>query len=198
MLHPFRSFVTTYLTCYWQLRDIWLSIVDSPHPAEAPSDPLDTSSTAALLSSDDTPVSTRTTAFLLNPFSRFVNSKAIRRVPSPPYRSFSPVHSSPSPTSPTPPCPTIDVLPWFTRAALDIIGEAGFGYHFNALSAGDGGGKENELAEAFGVIFGTARKFRVMTILQVWFPVLRRFVSSECNFSRVARVLKQWDEGTDN
>lgn len=36
--------------------------------------------------------------------------------------------------------------------------------------------EENELARAFGIIFSTARQFRVFTILQVWFPVLRRFV----------------------
>jgi hypothetical protein len=36
---------------------------------------------------------------------------------------------------------------------------------------------ENELARAFGIIFSTARKFRAITILQVWFPFLRRFVS---------------------
>ena len=86
--------------------------------------------------------------------------------------------------------PRVDVLAWFARATLDVIGEAGmrisnalnrvlaysahpgFGYAFDSLS----GGKESELAQAFGVIFSTARKFRVMTILQVWFPVLRRFV----------------------
>jgi hypothetical protein len=37
---------------------------------------------------------------------------------------------------------------------------------------------ENELARAFGIIFSTARKFRAITILQVWFPFLRRFVSN--------------------
>ena len=56
----------------------------------------------------------------------------------------------------------------------------GFGYAFDSLASalrpqGSGEG-ENELARAFAVIFGTARKFRVVTILQVWFPVLRRFV----------------------
>ena len=64
------------------------------------------------------------------------------------------------------------------RATLDVIGEAGFGYAFNALeAAAERRESESELARAFGVIFGTARKFRVMTILQVWFPVLRAFVS---------------------
>ena len=95
----------------------------------------------------------------------------------------------------------MDVLAWFARATLDVIGEAGtsflgfrciyaqkdsrnrvpgFGYAFNSLSAAShtaGGKEENELARAFAVIFSTARKFRVATILQVWFPALRRFVS---------------------
>lgn len=78
----------------------------------------------------------------------------------------------------------VDVLAWFARATLDVIGEAGFGYRFNSLAAaaqkGDEktGKSENELAQAFGVIFASARQFRVMTILQAWFPELRRFVSS--------------------
>lgn len=68
-------------------------------------------------------------------------------------------------------------MPWLARATLDVIGEAGFGYTFNSLeAAAERRENESELARAFGVIFGTARKFRVMTILQVWFPVLRRFV----------------------
>ncbi|KAJ6584658.1 cytochrome P450 [Mycena capillaripes] len=64
----------------------------------------------------------------------------------------------------------VDVLMWLGRATLDAIGLAGFGYNFNSLTDDN-----NELAHAFGVIFSTARKFRVMTILQVWFPFLRRF-----------------------
>ena len=78
----------------------------------------------------------------------------------------------------------VDVLAWFARATLDVIGEAGFGYHVDSLAAaaGKGGEKagkgENELARAFGVIFTSARQFRVMTILQAWFPELRRFVSA--------------------
>ncbi|KAG5639423.1 hypothetical protein H0H81_002291 [Sphagnurus paluster] len=68
--------------------------------------------------------------------------------------------------------PRIDVLSWLARATLDVIGEAGFGYRFDALSSQ---ATHNELSAAFAVIFSTARKFRVMTILQAWFPVLRRF-----------------------
>jgi hypothetical protein len=64
---------------------------------------------------------------------------------------------------------------------LDVIGEAGFGYGFNPLDASHSEA-QNELARAFGVIFGTARKFRVIMILQVWFPILRRFVSTSRYF----------------
>ncbi|KAI0051085.1 cytochrome P450 [Auriscalpium vulgare] len=75
----------------------------------------------------------------------------------------------------------VDVLAWLGRATLDVIGEAGFGYHFNSLPPPSLATKpeefenDNELARAFGVIFSTARKFRVLSVLQVWFPVLRRF-----------------------
>ncbi|KAJ7202836.1 cytochrome P450 [Mycena pura] len=64
----------------------------------------------------------------------------------------------------------VDALAWLGRATLDAIGLAGFGYHFNSLTDDN-----NELARAFSVIFSTARKFRVMTVLQVWFPFLRKF-----------------------
>ncbi|KAF8909014.1 cytochrome P450 [Gymnopilus junonius] len=63
-----------------------------------------------------------------------------------------------------------DVLLWLGRTTLDVIGLAGFDYAFNALKD-----DSNELAVAFSTIFSTARKFRVMTILQAWFPFLRRF-----------------------
>ncbi|KAK0464724.1 cytochrome P450 [Desarmillaria tabescens] len=66
----------------------------------------------------------------------------------------------------------VDALSYLARATLDVIGLAGFGYHFDSLSSCD---NTNELAHAFSVIFSTARKFRLMTILQVWFPILRRF-----------------------
>jgi hypothetical protein len=90
-------------------------------------------------------------------------------------------------------CAKVDTLAWFGRATLDVIGLAGmfcilhsrdhrivtvhfilvgFGYRFNSLTD-----ESNELALAYGTMFSTARKFRVMTILQVWFPILRGFVS---------------------
>jgi hypothetical protein len=93
--------------------------------------------------------------------------------------------------------PRVDALMWLSRATLDIIGLAGtpyfltsllslisppgFGYNFNSVqNAASGTPVENELANAFSIIFSTARKFRTITVLQVWFPFLRIFV---CGFT---------------
>lgn len=67
-------------------------------------------------------------------------------------------------------CLSVDVLPWLSKATLDAIGLAGFGYQFNALA-----GKNDELADAYHLIFSTARKLALRTILETWIPLLRRF-----------------------
>ncbi|KAI9568323.1 cytochrome P450 [Boletus coccyginus] len=64
----------------------------------------------------------------------------------------------------------IDVLMWLSRATLDVIGIAGFGYRFNALS-----GQSDELANAYQSIFTTAKKLQLRTILETWIPLLRKF-----------------------
>ncbi|GAA5837435.1 hypothetical protein JCM5353_007110 [Sporobolomyces roseus] len=43
---------------------------------------------------------------------------------------------------------TIDIMPWLSRLTLDIIGVAGFGYHFDSLNR-----SENKLANAFSGMF---------------------------------------------
>jgi len=58
----------------------------------------------------------------------------------------------------------------------------GFGYRFDALPPpsevnANTNDTPNELANAFSVIFAAADKLDVFTILQIWFPFLRRFVS---------------------
>ncbi|KIY71740.1 cytochrome P450 [Cylindrobasidium torrendii FP15055 ss-10] len=68
----------------------------------------------------------------------------------------------------------IDALSYLSRAMLDIIGLAGFGYRFDVLGSDDAVG-HTELAKAFGVIFSTSKSFKIMAILQEWFPVLRIF-----------------------
>jgi len=64
-------------------------------------------------------------------------------------------------------------MAWLGRAALDVIGLAGFGYAFDSLT-----NVENELANAFRVIFETSSKFRARLILEMWIPFLRRFVKN--------------------
>ncbi|KAG8953675.1 hypothetical protein FRC04_001879 [Tulasnella sp. 424] len=62
---------------------------------------------------------------------------------------------------------TIDVLGWLSRATLDIIGEAGFGYQFNALVD-----ESNELSVAFNKIFDVVSSFNPLEFLQIWVPVV--------------------------
>ncbi|PPQ66616.1 hypothetical protein CVT26_009377 [Gymnopilus dilepis] len=79
-----------------------------------------------------------------------------------------------------------DVLLWLGKATLDVIGLAGFGYAFNALRD-----DTNELATAFSTIFSTARKFRVMTILQAWFPILRRFRRNNAAMAQARETMRR-------
>ncbi|KAH9048731.1 cytochrome P450 [Lactarius hengduanensis] len=76
--------------------------------------------------------------------------------------------------------PAVDVLSWLTRATLDIIGEAGFGYSFHSLPPpgtdhSSANRPESELAHAFAAIFSTSHSFSVLSVLAIWFPFLRRF-----------------------
>ncbi|KAI0356106.1 cytochrome P450 [Trametes cingulata] len=176
--------VKSFTPIFWEkavrLRDIWMDVTASPQSFFTPADPLTTQDASngtdnvdpePAASSTLSP-SALTTSFLPNPFSSFVPSKA-----SPPFPStIKARHAALSTTECTnAPC-RLDVLPWLARATLDVIGAAGFGYAFNSLeAAAERRESESELARAFAVIFGTARKFRVMTVLQVWFPVLRNF-----------------------
>ncbi|KAI9448918.1 cytochrome P450 [Russula earlei] len=117
--------------------------------------------------------------------------------PQPVSPSLFPVSTHPSPgeaaldhslttyrTSPpetrVPSATTIDVLAWLGRATLDVIGEAGFGYSFNSLPPPGtdlhrADKSENELARAFTTLFSTEQRSRVLGILALWFPFLRRF-----------------------
>jgi len=53
-----------------------------------------------------------------------------------------------------------------------IPNDVGFGYHFNTLAGGN-----DELANAYHLIFTTARKLALRTILETWIPLLRIFAS---------------------
>ncbi|KAG8703084.1 hypothetical protein FRC09_004364 [Ceratobasidium sp. 395] len=73
------------------------------------------------------------------------------------------IKSSPEETT------TIDVLSWLSRATLDIIGVAGFDYHFNSLDGND----EDELAKAFSKIFEAGQQMTVFAILRNFIPLLQ-------------------------
>ncbi|OCH86155.1 cytochrome P450 [Obba rivulosa] len=64
----------------------------------------------------------------------------------------------------------INVFDGLTKTTLNIIGLAGFNYEFDALNPE----KNNELMEAFNVIFSTTdERFSIMPILQARLPFLR-------------------------
>ncbi|KAG9128434.1 hypothetical protein FRC07_012542 [Ceratobasidium sp. 392] len=63
----------------------------------------------------------------------------------------------------------IDVLPWLSRATLDIIGVAGFDYHFNSLDEED----KDELSKAFMRVFEAGQHFNLLTILRSAIPITR-------------------------
>ncbi|KAJ7096873.1 cytochrome P450 [Mycena epipterygia] len=69
----------------------------------------------------------------------------------------------------------IDVLPWISKMTLDVIGQAGFNYHFNAL---DPTAKPSELNKVFSQIFH-ARPSKIRAALRLpissFLPFLRRF-----------------------
>ncbi|KAI3616017.1 cytochrome p450 [Moniliophthora roreri] len=72
----------------------------------------------------------------------------------------------------------IDALSWLSRMTLDVVGEAGFNYKFNAME-----GELNELNEAYSAIFqsGSHRHnlfFVIIGLAQEIFPVFRVIVSS--------------------
>ncbi|QRW13171.1 cytochrome P450 family protein [Ceratobasidium sp. AG-Ba] len=67
----------------------------------------------------------------------------------------------------------INVLPWLSRATLDIIGVAGFDYHFNSLED-----EKDELSTAFMKVFEAGQQFSMLTIIRSFIPFLR-FLQNE-------------------
>ncbi|KAH9899345.1 cytochrome P450 [Cubamyces lactineus] len=192
--------VKSFTPIFWEkairLRDIWLDFTASPTSFFTPADPLTTQEALDTLEDvDPEPATTNTlspsalsTSFLPNPFASFVPSKA-----SPTFSSTVTSRHAPSNTTQPSSAPCrLDVLPWLARATLDVIGAAGFGYAFNSLeAAAERRENESELARAFAVIFATARKFRVMTVLQVWFPVLRNFRTENAAMRQATATMRK-------
>ncbi|KAF8238406.1 cytochrome P450 [Tricholoma matsutake] len=70
---------------------------------------------------------------------------------------------------------TIDVTHWLARASFDVIGLAGFGYHFNALE------QENEpVYLAFrSIVAATTNTPQMRTFLYLYFPIFRKIWPDE-------------------
>ncbi|KAL0064343.1 hypothetical protein AAF712_008789 [Marasmius tenuissimus] len=73
----------------------------------------------------------------------------------------------------------VDVLHWLSRMTLDVIGQAGFNYQFNAVS-----GKYNPLNEAFSKVFSSGNFMTPSVILKLMFPPLRALPETDAAFRR--------------
>ncbi|KZV96628.1 cytochrome P450 [Exidia glandulosa HHB12029] len=69
----------------------------------------------------------------------------------------------------------VNALDWTSRATLDIIGKAGFGYEFDALAEGR---EKSPLAEAFDKLFRKDNSHQLLLMLETRFPVLRYILPS--------------------
>ncbi|KAF8489400.1 cytochrome P450 [Gautieria morchelliformis] len=182
-----------------KLRDIWLDHIDSARTASKPKRHRPETSANRKL-----PPPLRSSACCSEPrrpSHKTLLSPATPTLPlTPPPRPDSPMFrlrqrfntaDSPSEGStfalaqPHPPS-RVDVLNWLGRATLDVIGLAGFGYTFDALVD-----DQNDLATAFAEVFSAARKFRFVTVLQAWFPILHYFHAKRNSIDRSLRTMHQ-------
>jgi hypothetical protein len=94
----------------------------------------------------------------------FVNSEIRHSDPPPAYAPFATASESFKGV-------TIDIAHWLARASFDVVGLAGFGYHFNALEC-----------ESEGVYLAFRRMLDVADkgpqfrgIVELFFPIVRKF-----------------------
>ena len=84
-----------------------------------------------------------------------------------------------SPTEDVSPGIIVDVCDWMNRAALDIIGLAGFGYGFDSLRDG-----REEVCAAYRTMLQAAEKppgFK--ELLALWFPIIEDISVSNIRFT---------------
>ncbi|KAH9910818.1 cytochrome P450 monooxygenase [Fomitopsis serialis] len=84
----------------------------------------------------------------------------------------------------------IDVLDGLSKMTLDVIGLAGFGYHFNSLSPD---GKETELNEAFNTIFGSgANDASLFKLFRLLFPLVQHLpVPGAREVNKARRIMRR-------
>ncbi|KAJ6566429.1 cytochrome P450 [Mycena capillaripes] len=82
----------------------------------------------------------------------------------------------------------IDVLDWLSKMTLDVIGQAGFDYHFDSMNAE---GKPNDIHQLFNKLFHTQALSRLGTIraMQPTIPLLRFCESRNKLFSLGNKML---------
>ncbi|KAH0835840.1 cytochrome P450 [Lanmaoa asiatica] len=79
----------------------------------------------------------------------------------------------------------LDIMPWLSKMALDVIGLAGFNYDFNALNAN---GEATELHEAFATVTAADHKMsRVLPVLIALFPPLKLIPNERARRVKVAQ-----------
>ncbi|EPQ50326.1 cytochrome P450 [Gloeophyllum trabeum ATCC 11539] len=89
---------------------------------------------------------------------------------------------------------TVDAVSWLSKLTLDVIGLAGFNYHFDALNPA---GTTNELNDAFSIIFQTATAFTFFNFAKGYFPILqylpternRKSAQGQAAMNRIGRQL---------
>jgi hypothetical protein len=93
----------------------------------------------------------------------------------------------------------VDIPRFFSHCTLDIIGLAGFGYDFAALST-----TGNALAGAFDTLFGAAQQPGIVDLLALLLPglrylvrALRCFGDASAHTLRAADQKEQADRGRD-
>ncbi|KAL5498061.1 hypothetical protein ACEPAH_2992 [Sanghuangporus vaninii] len=82
----------------------------------------------------------------------------------------------------------IDVLSWLSRTTLDVIGLAGFDYHFDSLNVHQ---EPGELNKAFATLFHADGSFGILRLLQAFFPVFNIIPSKRGNEERRAQETMQ-------
>ncbi|CAE6422736.1 unnamed protein product [Rhizoctonia solani] len=88
---------------------------------------------------------------------------------------------------------TIDILPWLTRATLDIIGLEGFGYDFHSLEHED----NDELAKAYTELFNSNQDVSPFAVLRGLICLVlgiptedsRRFKANQATVNRIGTNL---------
>ncbi|KAJ7088755.1 cytochrome P450 [Mycena belliarum] len=81
----------------------------------------------------------------------------------------------------------VDVMSWLRKMTLDVIGQAGFNYEFNAL---DASAKPNELNQVFTDLFHSPNASRIAAVrtAQGMFPLLKLLPMPGGNITKNART----------